>query len=248
MRAHLDGQYSRAHPRGERPVPTRLERAIAYLDRAGPKLLGEDEQTILRKNYSHGLREAMKGNKTHLNIADTLIDPQRIIEGRFPPNKTIWFIEIGGTNLRGGIMKTNAAGKPELVSQPGHETRPAYMEIELPKTKFSSVGEFAQVVAEELSNVFEEPITPGSDTKATHKKALTPDALAIIFSFSGDPVHTADHGRKRKNIDVTFGHHNVGAIAAKGFEFPDIHHEGVYVGQTIRQAFEQRFNIPNSLP
>lgn len=237
-------------PHGERHAQSRFDRAVAYLDRAGPRPLGIEERTALQVTYAHSLREAMNGNKTHLNVVDTLIDPQRIAERKFPPNKTIWFVEVGGTNLRGGIMKTGPTGKPELVQLPGSETRPAFMEIELPKTKFQSVEEFAQIVAQQLSDIFTNQENTGTaDISGNeHKKGIKPDALAIIFSFSGDPKHVTDPGKKGRNIDVAFGLHNIGAVHAKGFEFPGLEKEGVHVGQAIRSALEERYHIPDSLP
>ena len=223
-----------ALPPIERGPQDRFEQAKQYLNRVGLQALTPGEHHQIKATYGQRLKEAIGGDTSHLKMVDTLIDPQRIAEMDFPPNKTVWVAEVGGTNLRVAILETDSDGEPHVVEVPSGRRgagQPAFMSVKLDRRQFSSMDEFTTMVADRMHDLAR--LTAPNPSDPTQIKP--PDVCGYIFSFSGTPVEHAD------NIDVMFTEANLPAIAAKGFAFPGI--EAKPVGEALNDALRNHYDI-----
>lgn len=156
----------------------RYYNAMTALNEADFKPLEEDEFNETANNYALALRRGLSGEGSSLQMIPTLLRPTEFENLDIGDEALV--VEIGGTNIRGAIVKVSQDGLPVIKSKEDSSGL-CYCEENIERTEFTDADDFFSQVLSKIN-----PILDG------HK----PKALAVIYSFSGKAIKT------KSGIDV----------------------------------------------
>ena len=173
------------------------------------KLTPEEEKEVSAL-YRKDLLAGLHSKPSSLAMIPSLLSPVDIT--RLPKGKKALVLEIGGTHLYGGHFSV----------QNGIPIVKRGLKIEMKRKQFDNVNDFFEMLSLELSPILAD---------------MEPDALGVVFSFSGNAVETA------RGVDVVSKHDEK---LSKGIVIPGI--GSGPIGELLLDALSKKYNYSENMP